>query len=76
MIVIDALARLWILGIMSTERNESPAVSIAQAAVFLGVSESGIRNAVRRGDLRAVRFGKRVLVSRESLESVMKETHR
>lgn len=39
-------------------------LSVPQAAKLLGVGESAVRSAVRRGDLPAVRIGKLIRVMR------------
>ena len=42
-------------------------MSVAEAAEFLGCSGTHIRNAIKRGDLKAVRLGKRIFLHREAL---------
>jgi excisionase family DNA binding protein len=52
-------------------RTEPIVLSISQTAKLLGVSESHVRNMIRRGELRAVKFGKRVLVPVEAVDAVV-----
>lgn len=46
-------------------------VSVAEAARILGVSLSTIYNAVRDGDLPAIRFRGRILVPKRQLEEML-----
>ncbi|MGH8992108.1 MAG: helix-turn-helix domain-containing protein, partial [Acidimicrobiia bacterium] len=41
-----------------------------QVGDYFGVTEGAVRQAIKRGDLKAIRFGRRVLVTRASLEAL------
>lgn len=49
------------------------AYSKAEAAKLLGLHENSVSNAIRRGELRAVRLGTRVLIPRGELERLLGE---
>ena len=49
------------------------AVSIPDAAYTLSVSENHIRNLIERGKLKRVSLGRRVLVTMESIKSLLSE---
>lgn len=46
------------------------AYSVSQAAQLSGVSEWTVRQAVKRGEIRSKRLGRRVLLSPEDVERV------
>ena len=46
-------------------------MTVAEAASVLGVHHLTIRRAVERGELHAVRLGRRVIIPRASLESFL-----
>lgn len=48
-----------------------PSCSVAQAAEMLGMSRQGILNAIERGDIGAVRIGKRVVVPTAPLRRIL-----
>lgn len=52
---------------------EKLAYSKAEAAKLLGLHENSVSNAIRRGELRAVRLGTRVLIPRGELERLLGE---
>lgn len=52
-------------------KAEKPFVKASDAARALGVTAATIRNAVRRGDLPAIRLGRHILVSREALDQLI-----
>ena len=45
--------------------------SVAEAAALLDMSEHGVRNAIDRGHLRAIRIGRKILVPRKSIEDLL-----
>ncbi len=51
--------------------QEALFVRTGAAARLLGVTATTVRAAVRRGELRAIRFGNRMLIQRESLERLL-----
>lgn len=55
-------------------RNEGlsgPSCSIPQAAEALGMSRAGVCNAIERGDIHAVRIGKRVIIPTAPLREML-----
>lgn len=44
---------------------------VDEAAALLGVSETTVRQALDRGDLRSVRFGKCVVIPADALDEVL-----
>ncbi len=59
------------------KKQELPELlSISQAAKALGISPSGISQAVHRGKLGVMRFGSVTLISRASLEMYVKSKGR
>ena len=48
-----------------------PALSVNDAAELLGCSRDSIKRAIARGDLRMARFGRRILVLRESIVDLL-----
>ena len=54
-----------------TGKGKKPFVKASDAARALGVTAATIRNAVRRGDLPAIRLGRHILVSREALDQLV-----
>jgi excisionase family DNA binding protein len=46
-------------------------ISVAQAAAELGIGCWSIRASIKRGELRAVRLGKRYRVLREALDELL-----
>jgi excisionase family DNA binding protein len=47
------------------------AVGIKEAAKNLGISPDTLRRHIARGSIRAVRFGRRILIPVEALEEVL-----
>ena len=58
-----------------TPSDEPIAVSIAEAAARLGIHRQTLRAAIERGDLRAVRIGRRWLVPVAAIDELL-EAHR
>ena len=54
-----------------TSRGDQLAVSVDEAARLLGVSRDLAYDLVRRGELPAVRLGRRIVVPRRSLELLL-----
>lgn len=50
---------------------EKTTYTLDEAAKRLGVSTSSIRRAIKRGELRCVRIGRRVLISASTLDRLM-----
>ena len=48
-------------------------MTVAEAALLLGLSESATYEAVARGDIPAIKIGRRVLVKREQLLAILDE---
>jgi len=51
-------------------RPDTLSVSVAEAARLLGVSSYSIRNYIRRGELSAIRLGRRVLLPLDRLRDI------
>ena len=49
--------------------------TVTEAARLLGVSRNTAYEAVRRGDIRAVNLGRRVLVPRDALDAFLAGDH-
>jgi excisionase family DNA binding protein len=59
---------------MHKRKNRTQArlfITTGAAARVLGVTRGTVRAAVRRGELRGIRLGNRVLIRRESLERLL-----
>jgi excisionase family DNA binding protein len=57
---------------MDSKGQEITYLSIRQAAQYLaGVSERALRNRIWSGEIKAFRFGRRVLVRREDLDNYL-----
>jgi excisionase family DNA binding protein len=54
-----------------TEAEERETVSVPQAARILGIGRNSAFDAVRRGDLPALRIGRRLVVPRARLERML-----
>ena len=53
-------------------RNETArTISVVRAATLLGISRASAYNAVRKGELPAIRVGGRVLILRSGLERLL-----
>ncbi len=48
-----------------------PSCSVAQAADVLGLSRQGVLNAIHRGDIRATRIGRRIVVPTAPLRKML-----
>lgn len=55
--------------------TERRTMSVEEAAVALGIGRTTAYQAVRRGELPALRIGRRVVVPREALERLLAETN-
>lgn len=56
---------------MEGDRMEKPprmALTIKEAAEAMGISAGHVRNRIKRGDLRTVKIGRRVLITTEALK--------
>jgi excisionase family DNA binding protein len=51
--------------------DEKRAYGVGEASKLYGPSASSLRRAILAGRLRAVRFGKRVLIPRDELEKML-----
>ena len=58
-------------GNMSTEKLT---YSVAESAKMLGVSRSSLINRIAEGKVEVVRFGKRILIPRASIDALLKTT--
>jgi excisionase family DNA binding protein len=56
---------------MPPKLNARLALGVKEAARTIGVSPDSIRRHITAGNLKAVRFGKRVLIRREELEKLI-----
>ena len=56
--------------------KEKVAYSVREAAELLGLHENTIRKLIWRGELKAARLGRRVVIPRTALEAVLGETPR
>jgi excisionase family DNA binding protein len=52
------------------------AISVVEAASLLGISVGLTRSAIRTGQLRAVRVGRRVLVPRQAIADLLRDSRR
>jgi excisionase family DNA binding protein len=48
-----------------------PTVTVEQAATILGISRALAFRAVRRGEIPALRFGRRIVIPRAALEQML-----
>jgi excisionase family DNA binding protein len=56
---------------MTTEENEyvsAPLLSVAEAAKYLGVGRKVVYQLIERGDIKAVKTGKSVVIEKKSLD--------
>ncbi len=51
--------------------DERRTMDVAEAAEALGVSKVCLYEAIRRGEIKAIRVGRRVLVARATLERIL-----
>ena len=59
---------------MENAESKKSSMSAAEAAEILGVSYQSVLRAIRRGDLPALKFGKRKwLIAKESIEELMRK---
>lgn len=45
--------------------------SVDEAAEMLGIRRSGLYNAIERGEIPCLRIGKRILITRQTLEGML-----
>lgn len=50
-------------------------MTVEEAAHMLGISRSSAYECVRRGELRALRLGRRLVVPRDALEELLASSH-
>jgi excisionase family DNA binding protein len=53
--------------------NEQLALGIRRTAKLMDTSESTIRRAIRRGELKVIRLSRRVLIPYESIRSLLEK---
>lgn len=53
--------------------NETRALSVAEVAERLGISERSVRRLIDRGELRARRLGARVLIAEADLQQLLSQ---
>jgi|14BtaG_2_1085337.scaffolds.fasta_scaffold05441_3 excisionase family DNA binding protein len=46
-------------------------MSAMEAAIYLGVSERKLRDSIARGDVRHARFGSRIILRKQDLDSFL-----
>jgi excisionase family DNA binding protein len=51
--------------------EQSPVLTVEEAAELLGLSRSTAYDAVRTGDLPSIRIGRRILIPRARLEALL-----
>lgn len=56
-------------------KSDTLSVSVTEAARLLGVSPYSVRNYIRRGELPAIRLGRRVLLSLSRLRELTGDQH-
>jgi excisionase family DNA binding protein len=49
--------------------------SVEEACLLLGLSRNTTYEAIRRGELRAIRIGRRLLVPRASIDRILRDVH-
>lgn len=54
-----------------TEHTDRLTITVAEAAHLLGVSTDAVYDAVNRGDLKAVRVGRRLCIARVPLMNAL-----
>lgn len=52
-------------------QDEQKAFGVNQVAKQLGVSRDSVLRAISKGKLRAIRFGKRILISKAELDRLL-----
>jgi excisionase family DNA binding protein len=58
---------------MVNEVQESPVMTVDEAAKMLRISRATAYEAVRQGEIPVVRYGRRILVPRAALERKLQE---
>ena len=56
---------------MAFENDQKLVYTVEQAARLLGLGRSGAYEAVRRGDLPAIRVGKRLIIPKTALDRML-----
>ena len=56
------------------ETRPRKAYSVAEAAELLSVSQWSIREACRRGEIRCVRLGRRIIIPADALDELLAAT--
>jgi len=59
------------LNTRTREWLSKPSCSVAQAAEMLGMSGPGVIRAIERGDIRATRIGKRIIIPTAQLRKIL-----
>lgn len=57
----------------TTDSSVRRTLTIAEVAAAFGVGETLVRKMIRSGQLRSIRFGRRVLVPRDEVERVLSD---
>ena len=57
---------------MSQERQNRLVLTVPEAADLLGICRNAAYEAVRRGEIPSIRFGKRLVVPRPAFEEMLK----
>ena len=55
------------------QTNESPTMSVDEAATTLGFNRKTVYKCIKEGILPALRFGRRIRVSRAAVEAALRE---
>jgi excisionase family DNA binding protein len=58
---------------VTVEKNDKHVLNVPEAAKFLGVSQSLIWSEIKKGTLRPLRLGDRILFSRIYLERLLQQ---
>ena len=56
---------------MKHAASEKPTMTVEEAAALLGLSRSATYRAVQRGEIPALRFGRRILVPTQALKRML-----
>jgi excisionase family DNA binding protein len=58
---------------MQQQATEKRTLTVVEAAEVLGLSRNAAYEAIRRGELPALRFGRRVVVPRAAIDKMLAE---
>lgn len=58
------------------DKRESPLITVKEAAAYLGIRESRLRSAIRKKEVRYVKFDRLVRFDIEDLEQWIKKSKR